>query len=303
MSQNDGAAYVYDSDVLVSNCQRMKAAFKGIDHYFDIRHMPSLSILYIIRNYLKCGMVVPSDEWRKYLDIIGVRSSDVHVLNKGCLWVERPDELRDICRANNFNRVVVPHELLGEAVLSCGSDVFSARSNLKVIVDAATTAASDLERDREKILKLAQITNASLGLVHGDNIISGMGSLWLRVRATKEIMGTRYVILSGGANVLWDVTRNGNAARRKYKISAAHADNDDDEEQVTFCGPLCTPQDTLAIDSAAPELLPGEQVVVKNVGCEFYHRSPIYFINHPLPTEFMLVGDDLYPLGTAHARS
>lgn len=130
---------------------------------------------------------------------------------------------------------------------------------------------------------------------HGEALLHQACTLWLVVRTVKQVHGRQYAIMSGGTNVLWDAGQRGNALRKKYPILFPYSAAEATVRPTTFCGPLCTPQDLLAVDIPAPALHPGDLIALPNAGSAHY-RSPLYFISHPAPLEMLYTHGSLVPV-------
>jgi hypothetical protein len=304
MDGGDEVAYVYNHGALVRNCRETRSLYpESTVHYYDIRALPNLSVLHVIYFTLRSQMVVPDDAWRNYVFLAGVADEDTRTFSRTDISCGSLDELNralDAADDGAPNGPILVDQRLAPELISDGSVL--ARVEVKrpfLIFDASEISPEASDKYAAVISEWCSRSRVGCGVIHGADLLGDVCSLWLRVRVVKEVRGKKYVVLSGGANVLWDATEGGNALRHKYAPCAAGVEMDDEQETATFCGPLCTPQDALAIDFRTTELIPGDIVTIRNVGASLYHKSPIYFIGHPKPVELMQVNDNLYPLHTS----
>ncbi|MDR1453312.1 MAG: hypothetical protein LBJ25_04995, partial [Candidatus Margulisbacteria bacterium] len=79
----------------------------------------------------------------------------------------------------------------------------------------------------------------------------------------------------------------GQVIRKNYKIT--NLTNPQGEPQrVEITGCLCTPLDTLAVNLELPEPRQGDVLRVPNSGAYGYTASPLFFLGHPTPPEYLL---------------
>lgn len=92
----------------------------------------------------------------------------------------------------------------------------------------------------------------------------------------KERDGELFVVLDGGASSISG--RDGYAGARPMPVRLL-ADGDE-TVSATFCGPLCTPMDRVAVRVSVPRPQPGQVVALFLAGAYSYSASPGLFLSH-----------------------
>ncbi len=297
---NDGkeAVYVYDYEQIKANCHTvLKNCSELITNHFDLCALPNLSVINAVNSQLSCSILIPSSEWKPYVQLAGVHAKKINLLSVETVAVENVEQAVEIVSSTpeGVRQLFVHHGLIGKLLEKSDLLLKLRDKEITCFCDIKEIPLQKSEKIFSEVNKLADVHHVRTALLHGEGLLDASCTLWLKVRNVKETRGKKYVIMSGGANILWDATHNGNASRKKYPVIVT---NEPEEElsDFTFCGPLCTPQDTIAIDLKTQELLPGDVVKIENIGAAMYHKSPIYFIGHPKPFETMFYEGRLYPL-------
>jgi diaminopimelate decarboxylase len=139
--------------------------------------------------------------------------------------------------------------------------------------------------------------SARLILEMGRFIVGPHGYFLTRVLNVKTSRGKYLCMCDGGFNnhlaacglmgsvmrrnyPMWNVTPGTNAPRRIHQIM----------------GPLCTPIDTLGTDVELVELRPDSVLAVGSSGAYGLSASPVNFISHPPPREFLISGAQSSPI-------
>lgn len=134
--------------------------------------------------------------------------------------------------------------------------------------------------------------NARLVLELGRYLVAEAGYFLTRVISVKESRGTRIAICDGGMNNHLPASGHfGMVIRRNYAMHKVGGV--DPVEKVDLVGPLCTSIDRLASGAALPRLNEGDLVAVHNSGAYGLTASPIHFISHAPPGEFMVIDREL----------
>ncbi|MEO9576108.1 MAG: alanine racemase [Tateyamaria sp.] len=121
----------------------------------------------------------------------------------------------------------------------------------------------------------------------GRYISSEAGILIVEVLDKKTIGGTHFLVCSGGLQNFAAATGNfGQVLRRNHPIRSARASSAPGTFTVT--GPLCTPMDVFARDTALPAPQIGDHIVVFQAGAYGVTASPTSFLSHPQAVEKMV---------------
>lgn len=128
------------------------------------------------------------------------------------------------------------------------------------------------------------------------DLFGNVTSVWFKARYVKTVKGKDFVILSGGTNVLWEAMQNRNAYRPSYKISVHSNRFPLSEKKTTLCGPLCTPQDTLVFDHTMNAIHEDDLICIENSENHTFYKSPVYFISHDFPHEYIKDGENFSSL-------
>jgi diaminopimelate decarboxylase len=105
----------------------------------------------------------------------------------------------------------------------------------------------------------------------------------------KVSRGQIFLITNGGLHQHLAASGNfGQVIRKNYPVVIGNRIRGEARETATVVGPLCTPLDTLAhqMDLARAEI--GDYVVVLQSGAYGLTASPLNFLGHPNPKEFIL---------------
>lgn len=140
-------------------------------------------------------------------------------------------------------------------------------------------------------------------IVEPGRFLTGEAGLYVsEINAVKQSRGTRFLVLEGGMNHHLAASGNlGQIIKRNYPVVAPAQMNAAADQPTTVVGPLCTPLDTLARDTALPGLGTGDLVAVLQSGAYGLTASPVGFLSHPPPTE-VLVEDGRIKLVSSEGR-
>lgn len=136
-------------------------------------------------------------------------------------------------------------------------------------------------------------------IVEPGRFLTGEAGLYVSdINAVKQSRGTRFLVLEGGMNHHLAASGNlGQIIKRNYPVVApAHMAKEPDRP-ATVVGPLCTPLDTLARETALPDLSAGDLVAVLQSGAYGLTASPVGFLSHPPPVEVLVEGGRMVVVG------
>lgn len=135
----------------------------------------------------------------------------------------------------------------------------------------------------------ALLRDARVVLEPGRFLMGEAGIYLMSVRAVKRSRGARFIIADGGMHHHLAASGNlGQVMKRDYPIVAATKLRAPAEDVAALVGPLCTPLDTLARQTAFPELVAGDLIAVLQSGAYGLTASPVNFLSHPPPKEILI---------------
>ncbi|HJQ01789.1 MAG TPA: type III PLP-dependent enzyme [Jatrophihabitans sp.] len=127
----------------------------------------------------------------------------------------------------------------------------------------------------------------------GRYLASRSGQLITRVADVKRSYDTPVVVLESGINHLGGMSGLRRLPPLTPQLARLPSDHRPPLEAVLVTGPLCTPLDTWARGVDLPTLLPGDLVLVPNVGAYGLTASLVAFLSHPIPAEVVLDRDEV----------
>jgi diaminopimelate decarboxylase len=169
-------------------------------------------------------------------------------------------------------------------------------------LDLAPIAANLLQR----ISALStSLRDAEIVMELGRYLVGPAGVYVCRVIDRKVSRGRTYLVTDGGLHHHLAASGNfGQVIRKNYPIAvAARASRDEDREEVTIVGPLCTPLDLLAERVELPRCAPGDLIALFQSGAYGFSASPQRFLSHPPPAEMLVGGTDTTPNTYSCTRS
>ncbi|MGB5810535.1 MAG: hypothetical protein WBG86_08405 [Polyangiales bacterium] len=150
----------------------------------------------------------------------------------------------------------------------------------------------------------ARYADAELVLETGRYLVGEAGVLLTRVVRTKTSRGGEIGICDAGMNnQLAAAGHFGMVIKRNYpieKIASVHAPGEPRPYLLT--GPLCTSIDTIGRGVTLDGLEANDLLGIGCSGAYGLTSSPMYFISHPLPREFVVEGDAAAPTVTEVTR-
>ncbi len=111
-----------------------------------------------------------------------------------------------------------------------------------------------------------------------------------RVLYLKTSQDRTHAVLDGGLHHHGAAAGMGSVMRRSFPLVLCRDLSPEDTQQYTIGGPLCTPLDELASDTALPELDDGDLIAVLSSGAYGLTYSPTMFLSHPTPAEILVNG-------------
>ncbi|WP_454295823.1 pyridoxal-dependent decarboxylase, exosortase A system-associated [Salana multivorans] len=136
------------------------------------------------------------------------------------------------------------------------------------------------------------LPDAAVHLELGRYLVGEAGVYVTRVVDRKVSRGRTYLVVDGGMHHQLAASGNfGQVIRRNYPLAVGHRVLDggnDDVEQVTVVGCLCTPLDLLGDDVALPRADIDDLVVIFQAGAYGLTASPTAFLGHPAPAEVLV---------------
>ncbi|GAB6064062.1 pyridoxal-dependent decarboxylase, exosortase A system-associated [Deferrisoma palaeochoriense] len=123
----------------------------------------------------------------------------------------------------------------------------------------------------------------------GRYLVGECGVYVCRVLYRKESRGETFLVLDGGLHHNQAACGNfGQVLKRNFPICPPERLGEVPAETVNLAGPLCTPLDRLGTKVELPRLEPGELVTVMGAGAYGYTASPLAFLGHPQPREYVV---------------
>ena len=156
----------------------------------------------------------------------------------------------------------------------------------------------DTGRLREEVAKvMAEIRSDRLlagtrFVVEPGRYLVGEAGVYLtRISDIKVSRGRTFHVVDGGMNHHLAASGNlGQVIKRNFPVAVVNRLGIRPTETIDLVGPLCTPLDTLARDTALPKAEVGDLVEILQSGAYGLTASPVGFLNHRTPAE-VLVGD------------
>lgn len=155
----------------------------------------------------------------------------------------------------------------------------------------------DLKRTLEFLNNEAaapELEGVKIVLELGRYIVGEFGYYAIKVLATKESRGKKYLIVDGGMHQHLSASGNlGQVIKKSYRIENISASGGE-PTSYDIAGTLCTPLDMLGWGVELPESKVGDILVIKNSGAYGYTSSPLLFLGHETPKEILALGGDNY---------
>lgn len=130
----------------------------------------------------------------------------------------------------------------------------------------------------------------------GRRLAARAGVLVTSVVDVKKTAGSVFVIVDCGINALGgrDALLGSKSAPVRFLSEAPG-----EEEELTICGPLCTPADRLAAKVRLPTPRPGDLALFYNAGAYCLTASPGLLLSRGFPAEAMMCGGEIFLIRSA----
>ena len=122
----------------------------------------------------------------------------------------------------------------------------------------------------------------------GRYLVAESGVYVTRVQYVKTSRGQKFVLVTGGLNHHQATTSVGTLVKNHFPIEILNKMNAEKTEEVTICGPLCTPTDVLGKSVKMAEVEPGDLIGILRSGAYGLSASPIKFLSHDHPVEVIV---------------
>lgn len=135
----------------------------------------------------------------------------------------------------------------------------------------------------------AQLPDAQLVIELGRYLVGEAGVYVCRVVDRKISRGHVFLVTNGGLHHHLSASGNfGQVLRKNYPVLVGNRVRGQEREIATVVGPLCTPLDLLGdrVELARAEV--GDLIVVLQSGAYGLSASPLGFLSHPAPVEFLI---------------
>jgi diaminopimelate decarboxylase len=122
----------------------------------------------------------------------------------------------------------------------------------------------------------------------GRFLVAEAGVYITRVRYLKRSRQETFALVSGGMNHLFATSAAGSFMKQHFPIEALDRVGAPASEEISICGPLCTPSDVLAAKAKLPRLGAGDLIGIRRAGAYGITASPADFLSHLRPAEVLV---------------
>ena len=122
----------------------------------------------------------------------------------------------------------------------------------------------------------------------GRYIAATCGAYFARVLYVKEVGDTKHLILNGGMHHHAAAAGLGTVLKRAFPMLNASRIGENNVNSYHVCGSLCTPADSFGAREALAESRPGDWIVVLHSGAYGLSYSPLGFLSHAKPAEYLV---------------
>nr|AQQ74980.1 hypothetical protein [uncultured bacterium] len=122
----------------------------------------------------------------------------------------------------------------------------------------------------------------------GRYLVAESGVYLTKVQYVKTSRGQKFVLATGGMNHHQATTSIGTLVKNHFPIEVLNKMCAEKTEQITVCGPLCTPTDVLGKAVKMTDVEPGDIIGVLKSGAYGLTASPIKFLSHDHPVEALV---------------
>ncbi|OSM06163.1 hypothetical protein [Magnetofaba australis] len=154
----------------------------------------------------------------------------------------------------------------------------------------ALPAMCDLFEQARQSPRLAQCE----GIIElGRYLMAEAGWYLTTVTDVKQAHGQTFCVCDGGMHHYLAASGNfGQVIRKNYRVANLDADAEREVARVTLAGPLCTTLDVLAQQAELPVPRVGERLAILHAGAYGLSASPLLFLSHKTPWEYLLDSQD-----------
>ncbi len=151
-------------------------------------------------------------------------------------------------------------------------------------LDAVGAALTKSLAERPNILR-----DTAFAIELGRWLVGEAGVYLTRIVDRKVSRGTTFLVTDGGLHHMLAASGNfGQLLRRNYPAAIANAFTDQELEEQTVVGALCTPLDLLADAAMLPRSEPGDLVAIFCAGAYGLTASPTGFLSQPEAREVLV---------------
>jgi diaminopimelate decarboxylase len=148
------------------------------------------------------------------------------------------------------------------------------------------------------------LSQTSLLLEMGRFVVGPAGYFLTSVVGRKSSRGAEIAICDGGMNNhLSACNLMGTLIPRNWPMAKVDASPHEPRAVYRLVGPLCTSIDTLGHDVELPQLEVGSRIAIGSSGAYGLTASPIRFIRHPEPREFLVSDSGVTEITVHHSCS
>jgi diaminopimelate decarboxylase len=122
----------------------------------------------------------------------------------------------------------------------------------------------------------------------GRYLVAESGVYVSRVQYVKKSRGQKFVLVTGGMNHHQATTSIGTLVKNHFPIEILNKMTAEKIEDVSVCGPLCTPTDVLGKSVKMADVVPGDLIGILRSGAYGLTASPIKFLSHDQPMEILV---------------
>lgn len=134
-----------------------------------------------------------------------------------------------------------------------------------------------------------EMPEAELVIELGRYLVGEAGIYVSQIVDRKVSRDQTYLVVDGGLNHHLSASGNfGQVIRKNYPVAIGNRMNNQEIENVSVVGPLCTPLDLLADRMELPVSRTGDLFVIFQSGAYGASASPHSFLGHPAPVEILV---------------
>ncbi len=155
----------------------------------------------------------------------------------------------------------------------------------------------DIAEAGRQICHKLQHSGIELFLELGRYFVAESGIFLTRVEYVKQSKGINYVITNGGINAF---ARSAMPWANTHRCESVTGRDQTPTDHYTVTGPLCLPADILAESVPLAHPVPGDILVIRDVGAYGYSMSPQLFLSHTAPAEVLYWNQSCHVIREPH---